>query len=436
MGTSSSAPPPAKAREGLLGMVGVLVTFWRGLGYFLLRGSYSSPAAVLEGAPLHAKVHLYALACAVRSWGAPHYASRTFGAELSRRFQGVAIPGTGIPLAWVCASRLVALCFLIWIYPALALLYALCRRLSGAAPSMRSAFAEALLEPRDRLSMWLLNTVLAARHARLTRGRAVGYHREDIFAFQETAERLGIPVAPCHTATSLVVKSRRGDVTGPSTRIFSNAASGGKWIVQEQLENDSFIASILPSGAPLSTLRVVTASRGGGLSGAEADGAIYALSCTFRASRAGALPGEDSNAAILFPVDLGTGLLGPGVFGSRWKRGLRSLAVLRETLEPSIVQHPDCDARVAGRTVPDIADLERLCVDAHRQMAPDVPLAAWEVALSTRGRLLLGVRFGCDFGGPVQMDMQRYLGLVDEYFKFLEHEDIAEEFSRTCLETM
>jgi hypothetical protein len=36
---------------------------------------------------------------------------------------------------------------------------------------------------------------------------------------------------------------------------------GGDWILQERIANSSFIASLLPDDAPLSTLRVITGSR-------------------------------------------------------------------------------------------------------------------------------------------------------------------------------
>lgn len=42
---------------------------------------------------------------------------------------------------------------------------------------------------------------------------------------------------------------------------FKNATAGGDWIIQERLENDAFVSSLLPEKAPLSTMRVISASR-------------------------------------------------------------------------------------------------------------------------------------------------------------------------------
>lgn len=42
---------------------------------------------------------------------------------------------------------------------------------------------------------------------------------------------------------------------------FKNATAGGDWIIQERLDNDAFVNSLLPDNAPLSTMRVISASR-------------------------------------------------------------------------------------------------------------------------------------------------------------------------------
>lgn len=42
---------------------------------------------------------------------------------------------------------------------------------------------------------------------------------------------------------------------------FKNATAGGDWIIQERLDNDAFVGSLLPENAPLSTMRVISASR-------------------------------------------------------------------------------------------------------------------------------------------------------------------------------
>lgn len=48
---------------------------------------------------------------------------------------------------------------------------------------------------------------------------------------------------------------------GMGLYFFKNATAGGDWIIQERLDNDAFVSSLLPENAPLSTMRVISASR-------------------------------------------------------------------------------------------------------------------------------------------------------------------------------
>ena len=48
---------------------------------------------------------------------------------------------------------------------------------------------------------------------------------------------------------------------GMGLYFFKNATAGGDWIIQERLDNDAFVSSLLPDNAPLSTMRVISASR-------------------------------------------------------------------------------------------------------------------------------------------------------------------------------
>lgn len=73
--------------------------------------------------------------------------------------------------------------------------------------------------------------------------------------------------------------------------LHSNVEQGGDWIFQEMLENDAFLASLLPPRAPLSTFRIVTATVGP-ITDATAAPLSYreeffALTCVFRAGRQG-----------------------------------------------------------------------------------------------------------------------------------------------------
>ena len=61
---------------------------------------------------------------------------------------------------------------------------------------------------------------------------------------------------------SIVVKNKNEE-GGLGIYFYKNAVVGGDWIIQERLENSDFLKLLLPPNAPLSTLRVITASRGG-----------------------------------------------------------------------------------------------------------------------------------------------------------------------------
>jgi len=126
--------------------------------------------------------------------------------------------------------------------------------------------------------------------------------------------------------------------SGMGIHVLRNFTAGGKWIIQDMLSNDAFLERLLPSGVPLSTLRVVTASRHGlpdrengdrgeGRQGPRVERPPEALSTTdsggqpasqgrfsvltvvLRAGRVGAATDHDS---VCFPVDSESGEIAPG----------------------------------------------------------------------------------------------------------------------------
>ena len=98
---------------------------------------------------------------------------------------------------------------------------------------------------------------------------------------------------------------------------------------------------------------------------------IQALSCVFRAGRAGALTDHSS---ILFDVDLKTGEIKRGTTNAHWYvQGPKGWSVPWISTH-DVKKHPDVDVQVTGNRVPDIEAAVRLCVDAHRKMMPDVPM--------------------------------------------------------------
>merc|ERR1711924_149113 len=96
---------------------------------------------------------------------------------------------------------------------------------------------------------------------------------------------------------------------GLGFQAFANAVAGGDWIIQERLANNASLQALLPRDAPLSTFRVISGSVAGvreldGGEGEDSSGDITALSCVWRAGRAGAATDHDS---ILFDVDMASG---------------------------------------------------------------------------------------------------------------------------------
>jgi hypothetical protein len=84
--------------------------------------------------------------------------------------------------------------------------------------------------------------------------------------------------------------------------------------------------------------------------GADRHDFVHALSCTFRAGRAGA---STDHSSILFNVDPKTGVLGKGTINAEWYRmGLKgSLLAAQSEEAPVFSSHPDNGARISGRKV-------------------------------------------------------------------------------------
>ena len=88
---------------------------------------------------------------------------------------------------------------------------------------------------------------------------------------------------------------------------FRNAAAGGDWIIQSGLKNATWLNKLLPDRAPLSTMRVITAStfpiRNEMKQEISKDGPgtfITVFSSVLRLGRAGA---STDHSAVFFDVD-------------------------------------------------------------------------------------------------------------------------------------
>jgi hypothetical protein len=201
---------------------------------------------------------------------------------------------------------------------------------------------------------------------------------------------------------------------------FSNSVHGGDWVIQEKIRNGPALSALLPADAPLSTLRIVTASSLG-LSEASrlpGDVDITALSCTFRAGRAGAVTDHRS---ILFDVDINSGEVRRGTTTShRYRLGLKKAIGTPWSASHTETHHPDCGKAIAGVTIPDMAGIRKLVSDAHRTLLPRVPLVGWDVALTAKhGTVLLEVNLSCNFFGA-RFDKPAYFDLIERYFLDLE----------------
>ena len=119
--------------------------------------------------------------------------------------------------------------------------------------------------------------------------------------------------------------------------VLRSFTAGGHWIIQDMLTNDATLERLLPGGVPLSTLRVITASRHGltpaaaaaaaeeeeereaprrgddhqpsAVSAAAAPADFSVLTVVLRAGRVGAVTDHD---CICFPVDSVSGEIANG----------------------------------------------------------------------------------------------------------------------------
>merc|ERR1711871_291293 len=238
--------------------------------------------------------------------------------------RNVAIPGTGLPLSLLVRFKLVALLFLFVGYPVVSAIAGMRKALAinFGMSSVTQAYSEQLLLPQDWFSFWRLNCVVASYHSVVNQPK--GFQMEDKWTFLQAAKAADVPISPCLDAATLVVKDKNEE-GGMGIHFFKNALHGGSWILQPKLSNDHCLASLLPEDAPLSTLRVITASRGGmrqsmsgdaaPLRGEPCRGDVEALSCVFRAGRGGAMTDHDS---ILFDVDMSSGMIRKGTTNMHW----------------------------------------------------------------------------------------------------------------------
>lgn len=241
---------------------------------------------------------------------------------------------------------------------------------------------------------------------------------ESKWHFLSQGEELGLKVTPFLKDKMLVCK-HKNEEGGLGIAFFKNAAHGGDWIVQPALSNDAFLTSILPEGAPLSTFRVITASRGG----LPGESGVKVLSCVLRAGRTNAMT---DHSCVMFNVDVRTGVIGTGLANSHWYQvGLRRALSCRWSPPPPFSSHPDNGKVYTGLEIPDFQQHVQACVEAHEKLCPAVPLSGWDLALTEEaGACLLEANLSCNFFRG-SFDQQWYLRFMNEYLCYCEAEELA-----------
>lgn len=368
-------------------------------------------------------------------WNKPHYRKGSYREDLADNLRNVAIPGTGIPLNLVVVNKLVAVLFLIFIVPKVCLVATLNFFYNKLDATTRSPedflkeFKTRLLAPDDWFSYWRLNCRLAALHS-YQHNNPEGYEMENKWTFLEEGEKRGVPVSPFLSTSGIVVK-HKNEEGGMGIYFYKNATAGGDWIIQERIDNSEWVSSLLPEKAPLSTFRVITQSRASinwekNKKLEQSD--ITALSCVFRAGRAGASTDHDS---ILFDIDPQTGTILRGTTNAHWYRlGLHEALPGRCPWRSShdYTHHPDANILVEGNQVPDFKETLKLVETSHLKLCPDVPLVGWDVVLSADEKLpicLLEVNLSCNFFRG-SFDKEMYLEFMDDSFRALHQQKIEQ----------
>lgn len=403
------------------------VGYWRTLGHYWTGGSYKDCPHFPDS--VDARVHLRSLALINEMWDQPHYRNGTFGVDMAKNLRNVAVPGTGLPLSVLCFSSTLFRLVLLVVYPVTALAAAIIRRKPDAtADDVAQSFVDHLVRPTDWFSLWRLNCRLASYHALKTKDD--GFRAEDKWTFITESLKNNVPVSPIMEIPDIVCKDRNEE-GGMGIHFFKNALSGGDWIIQKSIKNSDFLQTMLPDNAPLSTIRIVT---GSSMSFADKSDTkpIKAFSCVFRAGRAGAATDHD---AILFDVDLKSGLIQEGSINKEWyKLGVDNVNPYGRPDISVFTEHPDCGKKVTGITIPDIASLEAICIDAHNKSCANVPLCGWDVALTTEGVCLLEVNLSCNFF-QATVNYPEYFNFVDQQFKYLEGLQSAPAAAITAADT-
>ena len=414
-----------------------------------------------------ALVQVYSLSLIFSMWYKPHYRCKSFQQDMIDNLKNVAVPGTGVPLSVFCYNWWMCLFVVAFINPIVCLMGAINKvrnddwKFGPGLSILFKHYEEHLLHPNDWFSFWRLNCRLVSHHSNTLKPR--GYQLEDKWSFLQQGAAMGLPVSPFMSLPVNVVVKNKNIEGGMGIYFYKNALHGGDWIFQEKLENAPWLDKLLPSPAPLSTMRVITSStwtlakhghkvtqsefkcfddaRSSSSSSSASSSAsslrtlvagkedpskyVKALSSLLRLGRAGA---ATDHTSVLFDVDIATGKIKPGCSNQHWYK-LGPQAIWTCPWLPQgdgFTEHPDTPdkAPVAGQSLPPGVMQQALdiVIKSHYDMLPDVPMVGWDVAFCSEGIYLLEVNLSCNFFRGA-FDVPAYICFVDEHFRDLEKRD-------------
>jgi len=376
-----------------------------------------------EEKKLFIAIWLHTLALNMELWNEPHYRADTLKHDLVENFRNIAFPGSGIPLSWVCCSKMVAIVYLLLCHPWVILASSIVISQSALHKRDRAfgeLFEEELLAPKHWFALWRINsTLVAAHHKAHAHAPKIQneYRYENKWDFLELALKqselpsssVQFKVTPIITKVAEIVCKHKNIEGGMGIHMFKNAVHGGDWILQERLYNCAELQAVLPSDAPLSTFRVITMVDPNAMS---IESSHTAMTFVFRAGRAGK---NTDHSSILFAVNPDTLKIEDGKMFSNWyqvgKVGSSNLLSKQE-----IQIHPDTKEKLMGKELACARDAVKMCIEAHRGLMPNVPTIGWDVAVADgHGAVLLEANLSCNFFGGVY-DRQKYLKILDSYF--------------------
>lgn len=360
-----------------------LVAFYQCMWYYIILGGSFVDCPYFPDSR-ETRCHLYSLTLIMRLWDKAHYKNNqsTFGEEMIKnlRSNNIVIPGTSIPLNFFCYSWLfngVTSLFCIFVlYPLVALLVALYSEANSRnVDEVCTAFVEQLLHPQDWLNFSARSTCLTGLHAHVTK-------------------------EGCYHWRSL------GCASYPRTSVGDEVVD---WSVQHGIEQNDSVLQLFGEAAPLTTLRIVSARRAFSSDADDYDSDIQCLSAVLVCGRSGQMTALEYMKclsspfkarrgaelhAVRFCVDMESGRVGCGSTSSHLHCGDNSSS--SKSPRSGITQHPDTSATITGLCLPAMGRVLAAVEEAHRNLAPGVPLVGWDVALTAQQGYLMEGSFSCE----------------------------------------